>query len=82
MRRGTVTADCRIPALVVKTGRDPMHSGEVGVIRTLGRLGVPVYTLAEDRFTPAALSGTADMYSTGDLPEWRIRSSSPTGCEG
>jgi D-aspartate ligase len=54
-------ADRRVPALVVKIGDYPLHSGGVGAIRTLGRLGVPVYAITEDRFTPAAVS----RYLTG-----------------
>jgi predicted ATP-grasp superfamily ATP-dependent carboligase len=54
--RPAVDADHRVPALIVKVGRYPLHSGGVGAIRTLGRLGVPVYAITEDRLTPAALS--------------------------
>jgi len=43
-------------ALLVKFGRYPLHAGGVGVVRTLGRAGVAVYAIAEDRFTPAAVS--------------------------
>ncbi|WP_370149399.1 ATP-grasp domain-containing protein [Streptacidiphilus sp. EB129] len=42
--------------LLVKIGHYPLHHGGVGAIRSLGRLGVPVYAVTEDRFTPAALS--------------------------
>ena len=48
--------DRTVPALLVKVGRYPEHHGGVGVIRTLGRRGVPVHAMVEDRFTPAALS--------------------------
>lgn len=48
--------DRTVPALLVKVGRYPQHHGGVGAIRTLGRCGVPVYAMVEDRFTPAALS--------------------------
>lgn len=48
--------DRSVPVLVVKVGRYPLHHGGVGAIRTLGRLGVPVYAVTEDRFTPAAVS--------------------------
>ena len=51
-----VEADRGIPALIAKVGQYPLHSGGVGAIRTLGRLGVPVYAITEDRFTPAASS--------------------------
>jgi D-aspartate ligase len=46
--------DRTVPALLVKVGRYPEHHGGVGVIRTLGRRGVPVHAMVEDRFTPAA----------------------------
>jgi D-aspartate ligase len=49
-------ADRSVPALIVKIGRYPLHHGGVGAIRTLGRLGIPVYAITEDRLTPAALS--------------------------
>ena len=48
--------DNRTPILVVKIGRYPLHHGGVGAIRSLGRVGVPVYAVTEDRGTPAALS--------------------------
>ncbi|NED89875.1 ATP-grasp domain-containing protein, partial [Streptomyces sp. SID11233] len=37
-------------------GDYPLHHGGVGAIRSLGRLGVPVYAITEDRHTPAAHS--------------------------
>ena len=40
----------------MKIGRYPLHHGGVGAIRTLGRLGIPVYAITEDSLTPAALS--------------------------
>lgn len=51
-----VVADTHVPALLLKIGQYPHHSGGVAVIRTLGRLGVPVYAITEDRLTPSALS--------------------------
>lgn len=48
--------DTSVPALIVKLGHYPVHHGGVGAIRTLGRMGVPVYAITEDRFTPAASS--------------------------
>lgn len=48
--------DTDVGALVVKIGRYPLHHGGVAAIRSLGRVGVPVYAVTEDRFTPAALS--------------------------
>ncbi|MHA6764289.1 carboxylate--amine ligase [Streptacidiphilus sp. PAMC 29251] len=48
--------DRTVPALLVKVGRYPQHAGGVGVLRTLGRRGVPVHAMVEDRLTPAAVS--------------------------
>jgi D-aspartate ligase len=62
-----VTADRYVPALLLKIGQYPLHSGGVAAIRTLGRLGVPVYAITEDRLTPAALS----RYCTGRFV-WRV----------
>ncbi len=56
MLRPAKAADRRVPALLVKIGQYPLHHGGVGVIRTLGRFGVPVYAITEDRLTPAAVS--------------------------
>ena len=67
VRRGPgVVTDTRVPALLLKIGQYPLHSGGVAVIRTLGRLGVPVYAITEDRLTPSALS----RYCTGSFV-WR-----------
>ena len=66
MSRPVMKPDSRVPALIVKIGQYPLHSGGVGAIRTLGRLGVPVYATTEDPFTPAALS----RYCTGRF-RWR-----------
>jgi len=49
-------ADTEVPALIVKFGDYPLHHGGVGAIRSLGRLGVPMYAITEDRWTPAAAS--------------------------
>ncbi|MEU3371938.1 ATP-grasp domain-containing protein [Streptomyces sp. NPDC006660] len=49
-------ADRDIPGLIVKFGNYPLHHGGVGAIRSLGRLGVPMYAITEDRWTPAAHS--------------------------
>jgi D-aspartate ligase len=54
--RGSFRAETSVPVLVVKIGRYPLHHGGLGVIRSLGRLGVPVYAITENRFTPAAVS--------------------------
>lgn len=48
--------DRGVPGLIVKFGDYPLHHGGVGAIRSLGRLGVPMYAITEDRYTPAAVS--------------------------
>jgi D-aspartate ligase len=54
-------ADIDTPAVVLKLDRNVFHHGGLGVIRSLGRLGVPVYGVHEDRLAPAA----ASRYLTG-----------------
>lgn len=49
-------ADREVPGLIVKFGDYPLHHGGVGALRALGRLGIPVYAITEDRYTPAASS--------------------------
>ncbi|MFJ2773673.1 ATP-grasp domain-containing protein [Streptomyces sp. NPDC087300] len=51
-----LTPDRNVPGLIVKFGNYPLHHGGVGAIRSLGRLGVPMYAITEDRLTPAAAS--------------------------
>ncbi|MVO83807.1 ATP-grasp domain-containing protein [Streptomyces sp. p1417] len=48
--------DRGVPGLIVKFGDYPLHHGGVGAIRSLGRLGVPMCAITEDRHTPAAAS--------------------------
>ncbi len=49
------------PTVVLKTGHYVIHHSGLGLIRSLGRLGVPIYAVIENRFTPAARS----RYLTG-----------------
>jgi D-aspartate ligase len=62
-RRGSVfrsgprpELDVKLPVLHFKLGQYPLHHASVGLIRSFGRLGVPVTSIAEDRFAPVALS--------------------------
>jgi D-aspartate ligase len=59
--------DREVPALLLKVGQYPVHSGGLGVIRTLGRLGVPAYAITEPGPTPAA----ASRYCTARFV-WRV----------
>jgi D-aspartate ligase len=48
--------DRSVPVLLVKAGHYPLHHGGLGVARSLGREGVPVYGVFEDRSAPGATS--------------------------
>ncbi|WP_328666731.1 ATP-grasp domain-containing protein [Streptomyces sp. NBC_00322] len=48
--------DREVPTLLAKIGSYPQHHGGLGVVRTIGRMGVPVHAVVEDRFTPVAVS--------------------------
>ena len=63
---GLSGADTSTPAVVLKFDPNVMHHGGLGAIRTLGRIGVPVYGVHEDRWAPAASS----RYLSGRL-FWR-----------
>jgi predicted ATP-grasp superfamily ATP-dependent carboligase len=49
-------ADTRTPAVVLKFDPNVLHHGGLGVIRSLGRMGVPVYGVHEGPLAPAANS--------------------------
>ena len=49
-------ADWSTPAVVLKFDQNVLHHGSLGVIRSLGRLGVPVYGVHEGPWAPAASS--------------------------
>ncbi|MGH3764940.1 MAG: carboxylate--amine ligase [Pseudonocardiaceae bacterium] len=55
-RMPTVRLDTSTPAVILKLDRNVMHHGGLGAIRSLGRLGVPVYGVHEDHLAPAARS--------------------------
>ena len=52
----TTQLDTTTPAVILKLDRNVMHHGGLGAIRSLGRLGVPVYGVHEDSWAPAARS--------------------------
>jgi D-aspartate ligase len=56
-----VAFDTSVPAFVLRLNHNIRGHGAVGAIRTLGRAGVPVYAITEDRWTPAGVS----RYLTG-----------------
>jgi D-aspartate ligase len=49
-------ADRTTPAVVLKFDPNVMHHGGLGAIRSLGRLGIPVYGVHEGPWAPAATS--------------------------
>src|SRR5579863_5315802 len=56
MITGRIPIDPSTPAVVLKFDPNVMHHGGLGAIRSLGRLGVPVYGVVEGPWTPAARS--------------------------
>jgi D-aspartate ligase len=48
--------DTSVPVLVLKIGHYVIHHGTLGIIRSLGRLGVPVYAIVEDYLSPVVMS--------------------------
>jgi len=44
------------PVLIFKMGRYPLSHGTLGAVRSLGRAGVPVHAICEDRFVPYTFS--------------------------
>ena len=53
---GEYPVDTSTPAVVLKFDPNVMHHGGLGVIRSLGRIGVPVYGVHEGLWAPAASS--------------------------
>lgn len=51
-----VAIDTTTPAVVLTLGRNATHHGGLGAIRSLGRLGVPVYGVHAQALAPAARS--------------------------
>jgi D-aspartate ligase len=48
--------DTGVPVVILKIGAYPLQHSGVGIARSLGRVGVPVYGVFEDRFTPGGVS--------------------------
>ena len=44
------------PVLILKAARGVLHHGALGIARSLGRLGVPVYAVVDDKFAPLTKS--------------------------
>ena len=48
--------DITVPVVLFKTSENALQHGPLGIIRSLGRLGVPVFAMIEDPLAPAAVS--------------------------
>lgn len=55
-RNVSPVVDRSIPLVIAKVGQYPLHHGTVAAVRSLGRLGVPVYAVTEGPLAPTALS--------------------------
>ena len=68
--------DRSVPAVLFKIGHYPLDLGGLGAIRSLGRVGVPVFAFIEDAATPSALSryarGTVNWPTSGREPQERL----------
>ena len=49
------TLDRTVPVLLLRVDPCVIHHGSVGIARSLSKLGVPVYAIVEDRYTPLAV---------------------------
>src|SRR6266851_6058070 len=58
--------DTSIAVLVVNLGPYPLQNGTLGVIRSIGRLGIPVFTVQRSSFIPSG----ASRFCAGRFP-WR-----------
>ena len=56
MAADAFSLNTKYPVLIFKQGRSRISHGALGIARTLGRLGVPVYAIVEDNYTPLASS--------------------------
>ncbi len=72
----TGPADVSTPAVVLKLDPNVMHHGGLGAIRSLGRMGVPVYAVQESAWAPAGhsryLHGKV-LWRPGGLPASQIQ---------
>jgi D-aspartate ligase len=68
-----VAFDTSVAVVVIKLRHSVVHYGGLGVIRSLGRLGIPVYAVHEGRWAPPAtsryLSGGFVWETPGGAPD-------------
>jgi hypothetical protein len=63
-----VDCDRARPLLIRKTIADPFHHGTLGATRSLGRIGVPVYSEAGRPWRPARATTTATTSACSRCP--------------
>jgi|SRR5579883_1264235 len=51
-----IRLDTGVPVVIFKRAGQTLHHGTLGIIRSLGKLGLLVYAVVENRYTPAAVS--------------------------
>jgi D-aspartate ligase len=67
-----VSFDASVAVAVLKLRHSVVHYGGLGVIRSLGRLGIPVYAVHEGRWAPPATSRYLSggfVWETGDIQD-------------
>ena len=73
---GGQPADVSMPAVVLKFDPNVMHHGGLGAIRSLGRMGVPVYAVQESSWSPRTRATCAGR-CCGSPPGWLPTGSVP-----
>ncbi|MEV5337546.1 ATP-grasp domain-containing protein [Streptomyces sp. NPDC052676] len=61
--------DTRIPAVLLRTDRNPFHHGTLGAVRSLGRAGVDVHLVADGPGRPVARSRFVLRLHTPPAPD-------------
>ncbi|MFE9346414.1 carboxylate--amine ligase [Streptomyces olivaceus] len=60
--------DTRVPAVLLRTDRNPFHHGTLGAVRSLGRAGVDVHVVADCAGSPVRASRYASRLHTPPPP--------------
>jgi predicted ATP-grasp superfamily ATP-dependent carboligase len=55
-RRAAANFDTSVPALVLNFGEYPLHQSSLGIIRSLGSVGTPVFAVQRNPFIPSGVS--------------------------
>ncbi|NJP53366.1 ATP-grasp domain-containing protein [Streptomyces sp. SBST2-5] len=61
--------DTGVPAVVLRTDRNPFHHGTLGAVRSLGRAGVPVHVVADVTGSPVGRSRYATRLHAPPPPQ-------------